>query len=68
MASTSQQLEERDRALSTLDGFIQILSFAKDACGIPPAQVALASAVVLLAIIRVPNPLLRGDELLIHAV
>ena len=66
MASTSQQQKGRDGALSTLDALIQILSLAKDTCGIPPAQIALGSAVVLLSMIRVPLPLFRENEPLAH--
>ena len=43
----------RDAVLSTLDVVIQGLNLAKDACGIPPAQIALGSASVLLTTIRV---------------
>ena len=57
MASIPQRPE--GRVLPTLDVFIQVLSIAKDTCGIPPAQVAFGSAGVLLAVIRVclPPPL-----------
>jgi hypothetical protein len=65
MASTSQQPEGRDLVLPTLDVFIQVLSIAKDTCGIPPAQIAFGSASVLLSVIRV-HFLLCGDELLTH--
>ena len=64
MASTSQQQKGRDRALPTLDVFIQVLNIAKDTCGIPPAQIAFGSASVLLAMIRARFPLLGGDALL----
>jgi hypothetical protein len=53
MASTSQLQKRRDVVLPTLDVFIQALNTAKDACGIPPAQIALASASTLLTLIRV---------------
>ena len=43
----------RDAVLSTLDVVIQGLNLAKDACGIPPAQIALGSASVLSTTIRV---------------
>ena len=56
MAPTSQRPKGRDAVLSTLDVFIQALNLAKDACGIPPAQVAFGSASVLLTMIRVPSP------------
>ena len=62
MASRSQSPKGHDGALSTLDVLIQVLSLAKDTCGIPPAQIALASAVVLLTMIRVRFPLLGVDE------
>ena len=58
MASTSHQHKTRDVVLPTLDVFIQALSIAKDACGIPPAQIALGSASTLLTMIRVHVPLL----------
>ena len=64
MASTSQQQTGRDRVLPTLDVFIQVLSIAKDTCGIPPAQIAFGSASVLLSMIRACFPLLRQDGLL----
>jgi hypothetical protein len=55
MASTTQQ--PKDGVLPTLDVFIQVLSIAKDTCGIPPAQVAFGSASALLTMIRVRLPL-----------
>ena len=48
----------RDVVLSTLDVVILGLNLAKDACPIPPAQIALGSASVILTIIRVCFPLL----------
>jgi hypothetical protein len=68
MASTSQRPKGRDGLLSTLDAFIQALNIAKDTCGIPPAQIAFASAIVLLAMIRVRFPFLCKDQLLAHAI
>jgi hypothetical protein len=56
MASTSQRPKGRDGALSALDLLIQTLALAKDACGVPPAQIALGSAVALLTMIRVRLP------------
>ena len=67
MTSTSQRTEGRDRVLSTLDVFIQVLIIAKDTCGILPAQAAFESASVLLTMIRVRLPLLREDRPLTHA-
>ena len=66
MASTSQRPEGRDHVLPTLDVLIQVLSIAKDTCGIPPAQVAFGSASVLLTMIRVRSPLLREYKCLAH--
>ena len=66
MASTSQQQKGRDRVLPTLDVFVQVLSIAKDTCGIPPAQIAFGSASVLLSMIRARFPLLSNDALLTH--
>jgi hypothetical protein len=57
MTSTSQQQKGRDVVLPTLDVFIQVLNISKDACGIPPAQIALGSASTLLIMIRVRFPL-----------
>ena len=53
MTSKPQQLNGRDGLLSTLDILIQALGIAKDACGIPPAQIAIGSANALLTMIRV---------------
>ena len=64
MASTSQQKKGRDVALPTLDVFIQVLNIAKDACGIPPAQIALGFASTLLTMIRVDSNPLPQDKLL----
>jgi hypothetical protein len=58
MASTSQRQKGHDHVLPTLDVFIQALNIAKDACGIPPAQIALGSASTLLTMIRVRFSLL----------
>jgi hypothetical protein len=56
MATTSQRPKGRDGALSGLDLLIQTLTLAKDTCGVPPAQIALGSAVALLTMIRVRLP------------
>ena len=56
MTSTSQRQKGHDRLLSTLDGCIQVVNLAKDACGIPIAQTAFASVGVLLTVIRVRFP------------
>jgi hypothetical protein len=66
MASTSQQQKGSDRILPTLDVFIQVLSIAKDTCGIPPAQVAFGSAGVLLTMIRARFLLLIEYELVAY--
>ena len=66
MISRSQRSKRRDAALSTLDGFIQTLNVAKDTCGVPPAQIALASACILLTVIKVCSLLLVGGELPVH--
>ena len=63
MASPQRQ-KGRGGALVTLDLFIQTLNIAKDACGVPPAQVALSSASVLLTMIRVPFSLFCDENLL----
>jgi hypothetical protein len=65
MASASQRQNGCDVVLPTLDVFIQALNIAKDACGIPPAQIALGSASTLLTVIRV-SFLLCEDGTLNH--
>ena len=62
MASTSQREKGRDRALSALDAVIQVLTIAKDSCGIPPAQAVFGIASALLTMIRVrsSSPLCDG--------
>jgi hypothetical protein len=57
--ASSQQQKRRDGVLTALNILIQTLNIAKDACGIPPAQVALGSASVLLTTIRVGFSLFR---------
>jgi hypothetical protein len=64
--ASSQPPKGRDGVLMTLDVFIQALDIAKDACGVPPAQVALGSASVLLTMIRVCFLPLRQGEPLTH--
>ena len=59
MASLKQS-KGRDVVLSTLDVLIQGLNLAKNACPIPPAQIALGCASVLLSTIRVCFPLLSA--------
>ena len=66
MASKSQQPEGRDGVLSTLDAAIQVTNLVKDTCGIPPAQIAFASASILLTMIRVRFLLFFDDEILVH--
>jgi hypothetical protein len=66
--ASSQQPKGRDTVLTTLDLFIQALNIAKDACGIPPAQVAFGSATVLLTMIRVRFPPFHEDKLPTHVV
>jgi hypothetical protein len=66
--ASSQQLKGRDGVLTALDLLIQSLNVAKDACGIPPAQIAFSSASVLLTMIRVRLSLLRGNKLLAHVI
>ena len=67
MASTSQPQKGRDVVLPTLDVFIQALNIAKDACGIPPAQIVLGSASTLLTMIRACFSLLCEDGQPTHA-
>ena len=64
MATNSPQTETkgRDRAIVTLNAFIQILNIAKDACALPPAQIAFGSVSVLLTMIRVRSPAFYAYE------
>jgi hypothetical protein len=66
--ASSQRPKGRDGVQTTLDLLIQALNIAKDACGIPPAQVAFGSASVLLTMIRVRFPPFHGEKYLTHAV
>ena len=66
MFSRSEKSKRRDVALSTLDGVVQVLSVAKDSCGIPPAQIALGSACVLLSTIKVRSPRFLNQELPVY--
>ena len=68
MASMSQQPKGPDGVLSTLDLFIQALNFAKDTCGIPPAQAAFGSVSAVLTMIRVRFSPLCEDNLLTRVV
>ena len=68
MSSSKPPKDGRDGALTALGLLIQTLNIAKDACGIPPAQVALGSASTLLTMIRVRLSLLREVKLLTHVV
>lgn len=66
MVSRSQRTKQRDVALSALDGFIQALKVAEEACDVPTAQIALTAACILLSAIKVRSHLSLNDELLIH--
>ena len=63
----SKRTKGRDGVISALDVFIQTMGIAKDACGIPPAQIAFGSAGVLLTMIRVHSSLPCEEKLLKHA-
>ena len=66
MVSISQRPKGHGGAVSALDVVIQTLTLAGGACGVPPAQIALGSTLVLLTMIRVRFPLPRGGGLLIQ--
>ena len=53
MASNFHRSKRGEGVLAGLDVAIQLLSVAKDACRIAPAQIALGSAFALLTVIRV---------------
>ena len=62
MASKPQRYKKHDNLLPKLDVAIQLLSSAKDICGVAPAQIALGSACVLLSAIRVRSLSVFDDE------
>ena len=64
MSAESRQSKRRDGVLAGLDVATQLLSVAKDACGFPPAQIALGSACTLLTIIKVHSLLCFEESLL----
>ena len=66
MSAESRQSKRRDGVLAGLDVATQLLSVAKDACGFPPAQIALGSACTLLTVIKVHSLLCFEESLLIH--
>jgi hypothetical protein len=66
--ASSQHPKGRDGVLTSLNLLIHALNIAKDACGIPPAQIAFSSASVLLTMIRVRLYLLREGKHLTHVV
>lgn len=66
MASKPQKSKRLEGVLSKMDIAIQLLSSAKDACAVAPAQIALGSAFVLLSMIRVRVPWFFGEGLQIH--
>ena len=66
MTSESPDSKGRDRTISALDGFIQVLDLAKDACGIPPAQAAFGAANILLTMIRARFPPFYRYDLRAH--
>ena len=53
MGTNPPRTNGRDRVFLTLDALIPIVDIAKNACVIPPAQVAFDSVSVLLVMIRV---------------
>lgn len=66
MVTRSPKPLGRDRALSTLNGLIIILDVARDSCGFPPAQAAIASTSILIAMIKVRFLRLRPNASPIH--
>ena len=66
--ASSQQQKGRDGVRKTLGVFIQALNIAKDACGVPPAQVALGAASTLLTMIQVTFSHFIQGETLTHVL
>lgn len=54
--ASSQRPKGRNEVASALDLFIRALNLARETCGIPPANVAFGSAIILLTMIRVRFP------------
>ena len=63
--ASPQPAKGHNGVLSALDLLVQTSNIAKDACGIPPAQVAFGSASLLPTMIRVRFSLFREVDLLI---
>ena len=57
METKSQQPEEREGVISTLNGFIEAFNFAKEVASNTPAKAIFGSVVVILAMVRVSYPL-----------
>ena len=66
MDAKSQQMEGRDRTVSSLDTAIEALNLAKENSSITPTKAVFGSVSVLLAMIRVLFLLFCNDVLRIH--
>ena len=55
METKSPRPEEREGIISTLNGFIEVLSLAKEVASIAPAKAVFGSVSVILAMIRVSS-------------
>ena len=66
MATKSSGLQGSNDTLSTLDVAIQDLHRAKEACGVPPAQVAFASVGDLLTMTAVRSTRFYENEPPVH--
>ena len=53
METKSQQPEEREGLISTLNGFIEVLNLAKEVASNTPAKAVFGSVIVILATVRV---------------
>ena len=66
MSAESRKSKRRDGVLAGLDVATQLLSVAKDACGFPPAQIALGAVCTLLTIIKVHSLLYLEERRPVH--
>jgi hypothetical protein len=66
MTTNFPQPKGHNRDLLTLNELIQARNLGKDACGVPPAQVAIGSVISLLTMIRASFPLFCSYELPVY--
>jgi len=66
MATTSQRLEHREGALSSLNAAIEAMNLAEKISSIAPAKAVFGSVSVILTMVRVCSPLFCNDLFHVH--